>query len=210
LRGNARGSTLRNKTAKAFGFEPIAFRKYGHAAEREITAKLAECHVRVLALPDELVSPAQAELISSLDPPMNDHPGHSPRWRIDEVREILGIDARNVAVPTPRSSEPVRQDLQAATAQVADLLSQRITTSDLAKGQIRLPRQAKAIFPKEKSTVQVVVRSEPVMARYDPRLGPDRERSAVLRIGRKPLERLVRPNEVLRITRGNDNQIVLE
>jgi hypothetical protein len=93
LRGNARGSTLRNKTAKAFGFEPIGFRKYGEAAERKVTAKLAECHIRVLALPDEIVSPIQAELISSLDPAMNDHPGESPRWRIDDVREILEIDA---------------------------------------------------------------------------------------------------------------------
>jgi hypothetical protein len=93
---------------------------------------------------------------------------------------------------------------------LAELRSQRITVSDLAHGQIRLPRQTKALFPNKKSNVEVVLRGEPVTARYDPRLGPDRERSAVLRIDRELLSRVVRPNEVLRVGRGSDNQIVLE
>ena len=90
LRGNARGSTLRNKVAKTFGFEPVGFRRYGIDAEAAISAKLLECEIRFLALSHDTVSSAQADLIARLDPPMNDHPGQRPRWRIDEVRTILG------------------------------------------------------------------------------------------------------------------------
>jgi hypothetical protein len=66
------------------------------------------------------------------------------------------------------------------------------------------------VFPSKKSNVEVVLRGEPVMARYDPRSGPDRERSAVLRIRRELLVRVVHSNEVLRVRRGDENQIVLE
>ena len=91
VRGNARGSTLRNKVAKSFGFPPIGFRAYGPGAEAAITAKLLECAIKVMTLGLDEVSAAQAELISAFDPPMNDHPGERPRWRVDEVRRILDI-----------------------------------------------------------------------------------------------------------------------
>lgn len=110
LRGNARGSTLRNKVAKACSFEPVGFRKYGRDAEAMITAKLLECDVRFLAVERERVSSVQADLIHRLDPPMNDHPGEQPRWRIDEVRRILdvaktGQSVLTAAVP-PEQAEP--------------------------------------------------------------------------------------------------------
>lgn len=99
LRGNARGSTLRNKVAKTFGFEPVGFRKYGRDAEAAITAKLLECEIRLVAVNREEISAAQDDLIARLDPPMNDHPGEQPRWRLDEVREILDIDAATKVIP---------------------------------------------------------------------------------------------------------------
>ena len=37
-------------------------------------------------------------------------------------------------------------------------------------------------------------------ARYDPRTGPDKERSAVLLVGKANLEKLVRADEVLSIS----------
>lgn len=95
LRGNARGSTLRNKVAKCFDFAPIGHRKYEPSAEQSISRKLRECDVRFLVLRPRLIAQAQADLIRALDPPMNDHPGHVPRWRIAEVREILAIASRD-------------------------------------------------------------------------------------------------------------------
>ena len=99
LRGNTRGSTLRNKLTKALDFVPVGHRKYEPHAEQSISAKLRECEVRFLVLPPSLIAQAQADLIRELDPPMNDHPGQVPRWRIAEVREILAITSRDQPQP---------------------------------------------------------------------------------------------------------------
>ncbi len=80
--------------------------------------------------------------------------------------------------------------------------SQRVTASDIAHGQIRFPRAAKRFFPSARADVDVVLRDERVSASYDPRTGPDRERSAVLRVGREKLARLVAAEETLRVTTG--------
>jgi hypothetical protein len=75
--------------------------------------------------------------------------------------------------------------------------SQPVTLSDIRSGQIRFPRPAKGYFPKERSVVTVVLRGVQLEGRYDPRTGPDRERSGVLRLGKSNIERLVRSDEVL-------------
>ncbi len=79
--------------------------------------------------------------------------------------------------------------------------SQVITENDLARGQVRLPSDGKRFFPAERSDVEVIVRGRRVACFYDPRLGPDRERSAVLRVG-GVLRELVAPGERLRVSRG--------
>jgi GIY-YIG catalytic domain len=98
IRGNARGSTPRNKVAKTFDFPPTGSRAYENEAEKKISAKLLECELRFLPLPHELIDKVQDDLIRELDPPMNDHPGQIPRWRVDDVREILAS--------TPRPPKP--------------------------------------------------------------------------------------------------------
>jgi len=80
--------------------------------------------------------------------------------------------------------------------------TQRVTQADLAAGRIRLPREAKRFFPSERGSVEVVLRGERLTGRYDPRTGPDRDRSAVLRLEKQALARLVGANEVLQVTRG--------
>lgn len=77
--------------------------------------------------------------------------------------------------------------------------SQRVTKVDLANGRIRLPREAKALFPAGKSGVSIILRGQPMEVRYDPRVGPDQERSAVLGIGRGVLPTLVHEDEVLQL-----------
>lgn len=80
--------------------------------------------------------------------------------------------------------------------------TQRVTAADLTAGRIRLPQRAKRFFPPRREDVEVVVRRTRLRAAYDPRLGPDRERSAVLSIGRERLRELVSEDEVLRVSRG--------
>lgn len=87
--------------------------------------------------------------------------------------------------------------------------SQRVTKVDLASGRIRLPHDAKTLFPAEKSYVYIVLRGRPMEVRYDPRMGPDQERSAVLGIGRAVLETLVAENEVLHLRARPDGTVEL-
>lgn len=98
-----------------------------------------------------------------------------PRWRINEGREIL----------------------PAGLAQ-----SQRVTLIDIRAGWIRFPREAKRYFPTERDDVQLVLRGLQLKARYNPRTGPDKERSAVLvlLVGKANLEELVQVDEVLSIS----------
>jgi hypothetical protein len=78
--------------------------------------------------------------------------------------------------------------------------SQTVTLNDIRTGQIRFPGPAKRYFPNERSVVPVVLRGVQLEGRYNPRTGPDRERSAVLRVGKANLEGLVRPDEVLSLS----------
>lgn len=80
--------------------------------------------------------------------------------------------------------------------------TQPVTGNDFDRGQIRLPREAKRHFPVDRGEVELVLRGKRVRASYDPRIGPDRERSAVLRVGKATLSGVVEVGEVLRVTRG--------
>jgi hypothetical protein len=193
LRGNARSSTLRNKVAKSFGFPPTGPRAYGREAEQSISTKLLECDVRFLAVDPALIDAAQAELIRELDPPMNDHPGQVPRWRINEVREFLAIAPQSTMAPAALDKEEAVR-----SARLAE--SQRVTLTDIRAGRIRFPRAAKAYFPKERDDVQIVLRGVQLNARYDPRRGPDKERSAALRVQKANLEELVHADDVLSLS----------
>ncbi|MGO9753297.1 MAG: hypothetical protein ACLP8S_30780 [Solirubrobacteraceae bacterium] len=79
------------------------------------------------------------------------------------------------------------------------MTSQRITAKDIESGQIRFPAPAKRAFPREATDIEVELRGIPVSGRWNPRTGPDRERSGVLRVGRQVLEAHVHADEVLTI-----------
>jgi hypothetical protein len=63
-------------------------------------------------------------------------------------------------------------------------VSQKVTAKDLGAGRIRFPRSSKRLFPSERAYLDVNVRGCSFTAiRWDPRDGPDRERSGVLSFG---------------------------
>lgn len=80
--------------------------------------------------------------------------------------------------------------------------TQRITAADLRAGQIRIPASGaaptKALFPASKADVAVTLRGTSMRCSWDPRMGPDRERSGVLRVG-TTLRQLVEEDEVLTV-----------
>jgi len=76
--------------------------------------------------------------------------------------------------------------------------SQRVTAADLAAGRIRIPRGAtKALLPAVRQDIDIALRGERLRCRWDPRTGPDQERSGVLAVGRRVLQALVEVDDVL-------------
>lgn len=78
--------------------------------------------------------------------------------------------------------------------------SQRVTEVDLRGGRIRIPIGEKAPFPSSKARLVIRSRGERIDdVAWDPRYGPDRERSGVLQVGKR-LVRLVAAEDVLTVS----------
>lgn len=118
----------------------------------------------------------------------------------DELRALLRLAAEKR--PDPVTPAPALTEGAATT--------QRVTATDIANGQIRLPRGAKHLFPRARTSVEINLRGEWLQVSYDPRTGPDRERSGVLRVGRNALAPRVRADEVLRVRRDSDGTVSLD
>jgi len=103
--------------------------------------------------------------------------------------ETSGTRIRNVS-PRPYWCEP------SPSGGGADLLRR----TDLASGQIRIPIAHKAAFPAERQQLVVVLRGETVTCGWNPQLGPDKQRSGLLRPPGEVLRRLVSADERLTIT----------
>jgi hypothetical protein len=88
--------------------------------------------------------------------------------------------------------------------------TQRVTACDLRCGRIRIPAAGtsptKALFSGEKATIRVVLAGRLVEGNWDPRIGPDRERSGVLRIG-KILREVTHQDEPLLVSAGDEGII---
>lgn len=104
------------------------------------------------------------------------------------------------STPTPLADSPETS---------APFRTQRVTAADLAAGRIRIPKASKSLFPSATGMVTIVLRSNKIESRWDPRTGPDRERSGVLSVGRQQLAGLVSDNDVLAITPQPDGAVVI-
>lgn len=77
--------------------------------------------------------------------------------------------------------------------------TQPVREGDREAGIVRVPSRSKALFPAERMLLAVVLRGVSLReVRWDPPLGPDRERSGVLGIGKDAASRLT-DGEMLRI-----------
>lgn len=89
--------------------------------------------------------------------------------------------------------------------------TQRVTATDLRAGRIRIPSSGsastKTLFPSQKAPLRVTLKGRSVDASWDPRMGPDKERSGVLTVG-PSLRELVAENEVL-VVREEDGILVM-
>lgn len=99
-------------------------------------------------------------------------------------------DSHTHTTPDPDSTPPpVVDEFAAAPSQVR--LSQNVTPTDVADGQLRVPRVAKSIFPTVKGQIEVDLGGTVHIASWDPRTDGDRERSGVIRVGRGILKSYV-------------------
>ncbi len=128
--------------------------------------------------------------------------------RMSEVFGAVGHSGSRPAAPRARRAdagpEPKRDDGREARA-----VTQPVTPNDLAGGQIRIPQGSKPVLPNEKGPVTAVLRGERLETTYDPRNGPDRPRSGVLRFPRAVLRTKVQPHERLHL-RFNGSVVTLD
>src|SRR5262245_63852039 len=86
-------------------------------------------------------------------------------------------------------------------------ITQRITAADIAGGRIRIPSSdnTKELFPQRPASVSVVLKGRSLGDRpYDPRYGPDRERSGVIRVPSAILSSAVFEDERLTVVRDKN------
>jgi len=90
--------------------------------------------------------------------------------------------------------------------------TQRVTSDDLGNGRIRIPStntsSTKRLFPSARAQVRIILRGHTIECSWDPRMGPDRQRSGVLRVG-AILRQLVSKDEVLTASPGEGGAIIL-
>jgi hypothetical protein len=113
------------------------------------------------------------------------------------------------SAPRGRASPPSRPEGASAIGP-SRAPSQRVTAKDLEAGRVRLPRAAKRLFPSQRTYETVLVRGQELRARWDPRSGPDQERSGVLAFGKGALDDIVAIDEVLTVRRLGDGRFGLE
>lgn len=115
-------------------------------------------------------------------------------WTREDVQEGKGLGEEAIITAVFDDMEP--------TSKPHSFRTQRVTPVDIRSGRIRLPIDTKRFFPTTRGHVVIVLRGERLEVPYDPRIGPDRERSAVLSIGRAKLQRIVRADEILSVSTG--------
>lgn len=103
------------------------------------------------------------------------------------------------------SSASGRTDLEEAR-----LHTQPVTEADISHGQIRIPKTTKRILPAVRCRIRLLIddaRFDGV--RWDPRSGPDRERSGVIGVGKNHLRGRVTPWQRLTVSISEDGTVVL-
>lgn len=92
----------------------------------------------------------------------------------------------------------------------SSLRSQQVTATDRASGQIRVPSVSKSAFPPTAGPLRVILRGTAIDGRWNPRFGPERERSGTIRVGSAALSRLVPADTVLVVTPLPDGSVDLQ
>ena len=125
-----------------------------------------------------------------------------PRWHtgLDEPGAYAG-DRHGAQGGDEPASSPTRQRPVTASRP----RTQNITVADIKSGRIRIPPSSKALFPGESAIVELDLRGQRRTCRWNPRYGPDKERSGVLSVGVALMRTRVQQDEQLgiRVSKGH-------
>ena len=124
---------------------------------------------------------------------------------------LSGVKEPRLHSPTARTARPSIEPTYPERHQSAPrslrppggLRTQNITPADIAGGRIRVPSESKRLFPPERARIDVTLCGEAIgECRWDPKFGPDKERSGQISIPKTVLQRLVRPGGQLTVARA--------
>jgi hypothetical protein len=121
----------------------------------------------------------------------------------DRPAAPVGVSRTDRRRPPETASPPTR------SSDESRFQTQPMRAGDVRSGIIRIPLPAKTLFPMEKASVELDLRGERRACRWDPRYGPDKERSGVLGVGTALTRRLVAEGERLTI-RVEDGVVFLD
>ncbi len=146
-----------------------------------------------------------------------DNKNHGITGATGDLPDSAAATANQGASPRRRSSQTGQRTAGAGPpfkvdsgSGVGHQLSQTVTAKDLQSGRIRFPRQAKRLFPADRAYVTAVLRGREFDGvRWDPQVGPDKERSGLLTFGKGKLDGIVSVGEVLGVGRGAGGDVVL-
>ena len=133
--------------------------------------------------------------------------GREVELSVLRAAHLEAVDIQAPDVSNPDSVTAVEHEPDASGYQ-----TQRVTEKDIEGGRIRIPVTSdtkRVCFPLSAGEVLIRLRGNPMTVQWDPRYGPDKERSGVLSVGRGVLEDRVHPDEVLGVSLDNE-VIVLE
>jgi hypothetical protein len=173
----------------------------GHFAARVSVTSLALLRDQVRVMP-----------FANLEFPKGNPKNHGFRGaRGPRARESI-VGARGAE---PASSERIAPAAQPSVSAglvapiAARYRSQRVTAKDIEVGQVRIPADTKTLFPGTRTQVVVELRGHMLECRWDPRLG-ERERSGVLRVGKRAATDLLSPDDVLAVAAGAGSLVRLD
>jgi len=125
--------------------------------------------------------------------------GARKRHGLSGVKEAR-ITAGRAGVSTRTIATPIRPVARLVGA-VSVLRTQNVTAGDISRGMIRVPGPTKRAFPSEATRITVDLMGETLTGcRWDPKYGPDKERSGTISIPSGVLQRVVRPRGPLTVT----------
>jgi hypothetical protein len=222
IKGNTGGSTFR-LTLTSLLFETMAWQPVmtdRPALTRDDNRALTQWqheHLRLTWAVHPEPWTIEHEVIEHLGPPLNlagsTHEfGATLSAARRRFKEAAGATSETQATKldaTRTDARPTRGDAAMRSSQGR---TQPVTAADKRSGQIRIPvaGTTKNLFPSDKTDLDLRFKDRDVSVAWDPRLGPDKERSGVVRFRGADKELLrdsVRDEQVLTVIRRGSGEL---